>query len=104
VPSCLQGQLGSLKFTVMDTGGLEDEGSLDAVENKMLSHTAAAIAHADIVLFMVDAETGVTPEEVKFSRCVARGCGAERCGCGACPAVDARSAARDTHICGSVVI
>jgi GTP-binding protein len=61
----------------MDTGGLEDEGSLDAVENKMLSHTAAAIAHADIVLFMVDAETGVTPEEVKFSRCVAavRGCG-----------------------------
>lgn len=80
-----EGHIGSLRFTVMDTGGLEDEASKrrdgrpsrgdspsDAIESKMLAHTAAAIAHADVVLFMVDAETGVTAEEVKFARWLKR--------------------------------
>lgn len=61
--------LGDLEFVVMDTGGLEDRRrSSDSIEAKMLSHTEAAIAHADAVLFIVDGRAGVTPEDEKFAR------------------------------------
>lgn len=65
-----EGSLGPLSFTVMDTGGLETGDSARSLEAKMLQHTARAVQHADVVLFMVDSRAGVTSEDVKFARWV----------------------------------
>ncbi|RYY33264.1 ribosome biogenesis GTPase Der, partial [archaeon] len=59
-----------MEFTAMDTGGLEDGATRDAIEAKMKDHTARAIQHADAVLFVVDYRNGVTEEDLKFVRCV----------------------------------
>lgn len=64
------GVLGELEFTVMDTGGLEDRSSRNAIENKMLQHTEIAIRHADVVLFVVDGRLGITEEDQRFARWV----------------------------------
>lgn len=64
------GRLGSLEFVVMDTGGLEDRGGKGSLEDKMLHHTERAIAHADCVLFIVDARAGITDEDARFVRWV----------------------------------
>ena len=60
------GKLGDLSFKVIDTAGLEraDEESLSA---RMQAQTAAAIAQADAVLFLVDARAGVTPADRGFA-------------------------------------
>jgi GTP-binding protein len=63
-------RLGELEFVVMDTGGLEDRPSVHALENRMLAHTEVAIAHADVVLLMIDARAGVSEEDVRFARWV----------------------------------
>lgn len=59
-----------MTFTVLDTGGLEDAASPDAIENKMLDHTRRAIQYADVVLFMIDAREGVKDDDVRFARYV----------------------------------
>jgi GTPase len=60
------GKLGDLSFKVIDTAGLEraEEESLSA---RMQAQTAAAIAEADAVLFLVDARAGVTPVDRSFA-------------------------------------
>lgn len=63
--------LGHLRFTVIDTAGLEEaeEGSLAA---RMRQQTDQAIADADIVLFLIDARAGVTPMDRAFAEVVRR--------------------------------
>jgi GTP-binding protein len=65
------GRIGNLKFRLLDTAGLEDaeEGSLAA---RMTAMTERAVDQADIVLFMVDARTGITPEDEHFARWLRR--------------------------------
>jgi GTP-binding protein len=59
-------QLGDLVFKVIDTAGLDDaEG--DSLPARMQGQTAAAIAHADAVLFLVDARAGTTPADRAFA-------------------------------------
>jgi GTP-binding protein len=59
-------RLGDIDFKVIDTAGLEDaeRGSLSA---RMQSHTAAAIAQADAILFLIDARTGGTGADRIFA-------------------------------------
>jgi len=61
-----QGKLGDLSFRVIDTAGLEraDDESLSA---RMQAQTAAAMAQADAVLFLVDARAGATPADRTFA-------------------------------------
>lgn len=58
--------LGDLSFRVIDTAGLDiaDEDSLEA---RMNQQTEAAIAEADICLFMMDARAGLTPMDRHFA-------------------------------------
>ena len=65
------GRIGNLKFRVLDTAGLEDaeEGSLAA---RMTAMSERAVDSADVVLFMVDARTGITPEDEHFARWLRR--------------------------------
>ncbi|MFV0245713.1 MAG: ribosome biogenesis GTPase Der [Qingshengfaniella sp.] len=54
------GRLGDLKFTVIDTAGLE-EATDDSLQGRMRRLTERAVDMADICLFMVDARAGIMP-------------------------------------------
>ena len=70
------GRLGDLRFRVIDSGGLEDphRASGDGFKQQMLQMTEYALLRADVVLFLVDAREGVTPEDEHFSRWLRRRC------------------------------
>ena len=55
-------RLGDLRFTVIDTAGLE-EVTDDSLQGRMRRLTERAVDMADICLFMIDARTGVTPTD-----------------------------------------
>ena len=54
------GRLGALRFTVVDTAGLE-EATDASLPGRMRALTERAIDAADVCLFMIDARVGVTP-------------------------------------------
>ena len=59
-------RLGDLRFTVIDTAGLE-EATDDSLQGRMRRLTERAVDMADVCLFMVDARTGVTPTDEVFA-------------------------------------
>jgi GTP-binding protein len=59
-------RLGDLRFTVIDTAGLEDATD-DSLEGRMRRLTERAVAMADVCLFMIDARTGITPTDEVFA-------------------------------------
>ncbi len=65
------GRLGDLEFTLIDTAGFEDatDASLEA---RMRAQTEAAIAQADVILFLIDARVGVTPLDQSFAALLRR--------------------------------
>ena len=64
-----EGRLGDLSFKVIDTAGLED-AERESLSARMQAQTAAAIAQADAVLFLVDARAGATPADRAFANLV----------------------------------
>jgi GTP-binding protein len=62
-------KLGGLAFKVIDTAGLDDaeRGSLS---ERMQAHTAAAIAQADAILFLIDARAGAIAADLVFANTV----------------------------------
>lgn len=56
------GRIGERPFLVVDTGGLEPE-SKDGMFAEMARQTEAAIAEADVIVFLVDARMGVTAHD-----------------------------------------
>ena len=56
-------RLGDLRFTVIDTAGLE-EVTDDSLQGRMRRLTERAVDMADICLFMIDARVGVTPSDL----------------------------------------
>src|SRR5690349_5758699 len=61
-----EGRLGHLEFRVIDTAGLE-EAKAESLEGRMRAQTEAAIAEADVLLFMIDARAGLTPTDRSFA-------------------------------------
>lgn len=61
-----EAKLGDLKFTVIDTAGLEDATD-DSLQGRMRRLTERAVDMADICLFMIDARAGVTPTDMIFA-------------------------------------
>ena len=61
-----EARIGDLKFRVFDTAGL-DEARKDSLEARMSAQAETAIADADVVLFVIDARTGVTPMDRQFA-------------------------------------
>jgi GTP-binding protein len=59
-------RLGDLRFTVMDTAGLEDAND-DSLPGRMRRLTERAVGLADACLFLVDARAGVTPTDEVFA-------------------------------------
>jgi GTP-binding protein len=58
--------LGDLRFTVIDTAGL-DEGAKGSLTARMRAQTAMAIDAADALMFIVDARAGITPQDRAFA-------------------------------------
>ncbi|WP_425453048.1 ribosome biogenesis GTPase Der [Bosea caraganae] len=63
--------LGHLRFTVIDTAGLEEADSA-SLAGRMRAQTETAIAQADVILFMIDARLGITPMDQPFADLVRR--------------------------------
>ncbi len=55
-------RLGDLRFTVIDTAGLE-EATDESLQGRMRKLTERAVDMADICLFLIDARVGVTPAD-----------------------------------------
>ncbi|MEL7258049.1 MAG: ribosome biogenesis GTPase Der [Pseudomonadota bacterium] len=61
-----EARLGDLRFTVIDTAGLEDATD-DSLQGRMRRLTERAVDMADVCLFLVDARAGVTPVDEMFA-------------------------------------
>lgn len=61
-----EARLGDLRFTVIDTAGLE-EATDDSLQGRMRRLTERAVDMADVCLFMIDARAGVTPTDEVFA-------------------------------------
>ena len=59
--------IGPLSFKVIDTAGLEDEAK-DELSQKIKKVTISALDHAHLILFVTDAQVGVTSEDVQFAK------------------------------------
>lgn len=56
------GRLGNKPFLVIDTGGFEPNAR-DGIVHEMVRQAEAAIAEADVLLFIVDGRTGLAPQD-----------------------------------------
>ncbi len=66
-----EGTLGDLSFKVIDTAGLEQpDRDSESLSAKIQAQTAAALAQADAVFFLVDARAGATPADRAFAALV----------------------------------
>lgn len=59
-------RLADLRFTVIDTAGLE-EATDESLQGRMRKLTERAVEMADVCLFMIDARAGVTPTDQVFA-------------------------------------
>ncbi|CEJ12593.1 GTPase Der [bacterium YEK0313] len=66
-----EGRLGDLEFSIIDTAGLEEAGT-GTLEARMRAQTEEAIRLADVVIFMIDARVGLTPDDHAFANLVRR--------------------------------
>ena len=61
-----EARLGDLRFTVIDTAGL-DEGARGSLTARMQQQTETAIGLADALMFVIDARAGLTPNDRAFA-------------------------------------
>jgi len=66
-----EARLADLRFTIIDTAGLE-EAAADTLPGRMRAQTEAAIDEADLSLFVVDAKAGLTPADNTLAEMVRR--------------------------------
>lgn len=66
-----EARLGDLRFTVIDTAGLE-EGDAVSLSGRMRAQTEAAVAEADAIFFLIDSRAGLTPVDRHFAALVRR--------------------------------
>lgn len=59
-------RLADLRFRIIDTAGLE-EGDQASLGGRMRRQTEAALSGAHLVIFMVDARSGITPLDTHFA-------------------------------------
>ncbi|MGC4409369.1 ribosome biogenesis GTPase Der [Rhizobium rosettiformans] len=66
-----EAKLVDLRFTIIDTAGLEEAGA-DTLEGRMRAQTEMAIDEADLSLFVVDAKYGLTPVDQTLAEMLRR--------------------------------
>src|SRR5690606_6966627 len=63
-----EGRLGEHRFFIMDTAGLENVKGGDAVRKQMQEKTRAAVMKADVLLFVIDGQEGITETDRQMAR------------------------------------
>ena len=66
-----EARLGDLRFTVIDTAGLE-QATDESLQGRMRKLTERAVGEADICLFLIDARAGVTAADEVFAEILRR--------------------------------
>ena len=66
-----EAKISDLQFTIFDTAGLESNGR-NLFTERMRGQTEVAVEQADIVILMVDAKIGITPDDVDLCRWLRR--------------------------------
>jgi GTP-binding protein len=61
-----EARIADLRFTAIDTAGLDEAGP-ETLAGRMRVQTEAAIAEADVSLFLIDARAGITPLDSYFA-------------------------------------
>ncbi|MBN7784011.1 ribosome biogenesis GTPase Der [Ponticoccus gilvus] len=69
-----EARLADLRFTVIDTAGLENETD-DSLPARMRRLTERAVEEADICLFLIDARAGILPDDGVFAEILRRRAG-----------------------------
>jgi len=69
-----EARLGDLRFTAVDTAGLE-EADATSLPGRMRALTERAVAQSDICLFITDARAGLVPADYVFADLLRRGGG-----------------------------
>lgn len=64
-----EADLGGHPVTIVDTAGLE-QAKRGSIAERMRQQSEAAIGTADLILFVVDARDGITPDDKSFARIV----------------------------------
>ncbi len=62
-------EFGAQTLRIIDTAGLED-GKEGSIARRMREQSEAAVASADLALFVIDSRAGVTPDDEAFARIV----------------------------------
>jgi len=62
-----QGRLGDKPFIAVDTGGFEPVAK-EGILSEMARQAREAIAEADVIVFMTDARTGLTPQDRRIAQ------------------------------------
>ena len=62
------GELYELRFRLLDTAGLEDLRAKGSMAERTAARTKEALAQTNVILFMVDAKVGVTPQDKTVAR------------------------------------
>ncbi len=62
-----EGKLFDLEFRIIDTAGFEDEDP-QSLPGRMRAQTEAAVADADVALFMIDSRVGLVPLDAEIGR------------------------------------
>lgn len=62
-----EASLVGMDFRIIDTAGFEDEDAA-TLPGRMRMQTQAAVDHADVALFMIDARAGITPLDNEIAR------------------------------------
>ncbi|MGM0420524.1 MAG: ribosome biogenesis GTPase Der [Bacillota bacterium] len=60
------------EYVVVDTGGIEPEVSENDIGSKVKFQAKQAISEADIILFVVDIQTGMTPQDKEIAEILRR--------------------------------
>jgi GTP-binding protein len=63
-----EADIGGYQFRLIDTAGIEDNNAEDPLNPGMQSATRKAVAMADVLLFVVDGQVGITPVDENFAR------------------------------------
>lgn len=61
-----EARIGDLPFMAIDTAGLDEAGP-ETLAGRMRAQTEAAIADADLSLFLIDVRSGITPLDTHFA-------------------------------------
>lgn len=61
-----QGKVGDRDYLVLDTGGFEPR-ACDGIVQEMARQAEQAIAEADVLLFIVDGRSGLTPQDIAIA-------------------------------------